>query len=147
VFDAVGNFYVAGGGYLDSSDLGPIWEYSSSDNLLNTLNVVGDDGAPGYLDVAADQHTLYYTASGTDVERYDVIAKSQLSILTADLTAANIYDGADVRILTDGSVLVGGGSESVVRFDTSGTLLQIYAATNGSRDFEVLALDPGGASF
>lgn len=146
-FNAAGNFYAAGGGYSGGSGGGPIWEFDSSGILLNTFTVAGDDGAPAYLDLAADQETLYYTSSGTSVERYNVSSRLQLSDFTTNLTAASIYFAYDLRILPDGSVLVGGGGQSVARFDASGNLSQTYSVASASGDFDVLALDPDGASF
>ncbi|HEY3855867.1 MAG TPA: hypothetical protein VGO67_15870 [Verrucomicrobiae bacterium] len=146
-FDSSGNFYVASGGNYLLANTGPIFKFGPSGNLLKTFTVAGDEGAPAYLDLAADQHTIVYTSYGTSVDRYDVAALLQLSDLTTNLLAANIYTGYDVRLLPDGSALVGGGSESIARFDAAGKLIQTYAATNSSGDFNVLAIDPDNTSF
>lgn len=141
-------FAVADGGYHLVSGLGPIWEFNAGGTLINTFNVAGDSSAPAYLDLAADQRTLYYTSFGAGVERYDTVAQAQLPDAVSNLTADNIYTPYAVRLLSDGSLLVAGGSgEIVARFGSAGNLVQNYTATNASGDLAILALDPDGQSF
>lgn len=147
-FDAQGDCYVAGGGYNLTGGSGPIWELNNAGVLLSTFSVPADAEAPVYLDLGADQHTIVYTSAGTTVKAYDAATRAPLPALVSNLSSDSIYSAEDVRVLPDGSVLVAGGtSQTAVRFDGHGNLLQTYYATNTSGDSAVLALDPDRQSF
>ena len=96
-----------------------------------------------WIDLAADQRTVYYTSEGKIIRRYDVVSKTQLSRFNpVDLPGSSAYA---LRILPDGSVIVS-DQESVHRLDASGAIIRTYDAPNENVFFAV-NLDPDGRTF
>ena len=81
---------------------GHIWKFGPNGNLVTTFNVADDSGGAGWLDLAADQRTMFYTPYGQAVKRFEIVTATQL----ADLTSSLPYYGADdLRVLPGGGVL------------------------------------------
>lgn len=141
-FDSAGNFYAGSSQIQYGAPSGSIWKLSSSGTLLDTLMVAYESGGAGWLDLAADQRTLYYTSFGTQVKRYDSVTHSQLSDLGGALPS---YVAYDLRVLSGGGALVADG-QYIAQLDSLGNTIHTYTATN-EYSFTGLALDPDGASF
>lgn len=141
VFDAFGNYYV---GHPDGNDL--IHKYDAAGNLLATYAVAVDARGTDWIDLAADQSTLYYTSEGRAVQRYDTAANMQLSNFAVLPVLGNAFA---LRLLPpgdgSGGLLVADGS-NVKRLDGAGVVVQTYDVA-GENSWFSLNLDPNGTSF
>jgi uncharacterized repeat protein (TIGR01451 family) len=142
VFDASGNAYV---GQLKLGAIPPpILKFDSTGNLLASFSPAVEDGGTDWIDLAADQHTIFYTSRGHDILRFDTSTNTQLPNFNTTPLFGNAYA---LRILPDGGVLVADFSV-VDRLDASGNLVQIYGPTGISvGQLFALNLDPDGTSF
>jgi hypothetical protein len=137
VFNASNQMYV---GHADG-DHG-IRKFDLSGTLLATYFPAVESRGTDWIDLAADQTTMYYTSEGTSVKRYDVGADAQLADFAIGLPGSAAYA---LRLLADGGVLVA-DTESVVRLDSSGSVIQSYDVSGEDTWFS-LNLDPDGTSF
>jgi hypothetical protein len=149
LFDSAGNAYV---GQADGSH--QVLKFDSAGNPLAAFSPTIQFRGTDWIELAADQRTLYYTSEGSLVKRFDVSANLQLPDFATGLPGANAYA---LRILPNGQVLVA-DSDRVLLLDTSGNVAQTYLATSlepGSTCTETtpcpvifaLTLDPDGKSF
>jgi uncharacterized repeat protein (TIGR01451 family) len=127
LFDQAGNAYVGnvGGGTL---------KFDAGGNLLQTFNT----GRTDWIDLAADQCTLFYTDESGVIHRYDVCTDAQLS----DFASSG---GQYALRLLPGGGLIAAASGTVNRFDSSGNITQSYDAP-GEDSWFALNLDPDGTS-
>ncbi len=137
--DAAGNFYV---GSVDGDD--QIRQFSPNGAPLATYPAAVDQRGTDWIDLAADQRTIYYTSEGQRIMRYDVVANSQLDDF-ANLGNVSAGTSFALRLLPDGGLLVAHSYE-VVRLDNSGNVIQTYALPGETYLF-ALNLDPDGTSF
>jgi streptogramin lyase len=138
IFDAAGNVYV---GQADGTH--NVLKFDPSGNLLATFAPATEDRGTDWIDLAADQCTLFYTSEGLLVKRFDVCTNTQLTDFnTALLPGSNAYAH---RLLPSGGILVADTSE-VVRLDASGNQIQTYSLPGTGLLFAV-NLDPDGTSF
>src|SRR5207244_4299459 len=107
VFDNSGNFYVGGGGSNQ------IKKFNSAGTLLNTFIVAVDRGTD-WIDLAADQHTIFYDSESGIVRRFDTATNTQLANFTSSLGGNSFA----LRLLTDGGALVA-HSSNVLRLNSS----------------------------
>jgi hypothetical protein len=134
VFDQSGNFYVGGaGGNL-------IRKFGSAGNLLDTFTVAIGPRGTDWIDLAADQRTLFYTSEGGLIRRFDTVTETQL----ADFANIGGVSYA-MRLLSDGGALVA-HTANVIRLDSSGTVVNTCTIPGGNALF-ALNLDPDGTSF
>lgn len=144
VFDSGGNAYV---GQADGTR--QVRKFDSSGNFLAAFSPATEDRGTDWIDLAADQKTLYYASEGTHVKRFDLSTSTQLSDLNSvPLLGAAAYA---LRILNDGSVLVA-DTDRVVHLNSSGVVVQTYLASSIEPSNEgpalfALSLDPDGTSF
>jgi len=150
VFDSGGNAYV---GQADESR--QVRKFDSSGNFLAAFSPATEDRGTDWVDLAADQKTLYYASEGTHVKRFDLSTGTQLpdwppavGEFPGALPGAAAYA---LRILNDGGVLVA-DTDRVVRLDNSGNIAQTYLASsiepsNGDPQLFALSLDSDGTSF
>ena len=138
VFNAAGNFYVghAGGNY-------DVALYNSAGTYSQSFDVTTTPRGSDWIDLAADQQTLYYTSEGNTIYRYDVSTGTQLSNFSS--LAGGSGAAYALRILGDGGVLVA-HSGRIERTDSSGAIIQTYDVT-GQNSWFSLNLDPDGTSF
>jgi hypothetical protein len=144
VFAADGRFFV--GGPFEPV----ILEYNASGTLIATHTVSGaaggGTGGPDWIDLSANQMTMFYTTEGRIVKRFDVAADVQLADFATLPDAGNAYA---LRLLTpgdgSGGLLVADGS-NVKRLDGSGAVVQTYDV-DGEDSWFSLNLDPNGTSF
>jgi streptogramin lyase len=137
-FDAAGNVYV---GQADGTH--NVLEFDPSGTLLNTFSPATEERGTDWVEIAADQCTLFYTSEGVLVKRFNACTNTQLTDFnTAPLPGTNAYAH---RLLPSGGILVADTSE-VVRLDASGNQIQTYSLPGTSLLFAV-NLDPDGTSF
>jgi DNA-binding beta-propeller fold protein YncE len=135
--DRSGNFYVGeadGDHHVQKLD-------ATGANTGSFFPAIEDRGTD-WVDLASDQHTLFYTSEGKSIKRFDVATNTQLSNFATNLPGSNAYA---FRILGDGGVLVA-DSDAVLRLNSSGAILQTYDPSNSSELF-ALNLDPDGKTF
>ena len=138
IFDAAGNVYV---GQADGTH--NVLEFNPSGTLLNTFSPATENRGTDWVEIAADQCTLFYTSEGVLVKRFNACTNTQLTDFnTAALPGAFAYAH---RLLPSGGILVADSSE-VVRLDASGNQIQTYSPPNTGNLF-ALNLDPDGTSF
>jgi hypothetical protein len=136
VVDATGNVYV---GQADGS--GDVLKFSPSGALLGSFNPATESRGTDWIDLAADQCTLFYTSEGTLIKRFNVCAFVQ----QADFATGLPRPCFALRIRPNGEVLVACAS-AVQRLSAAGTVLQTYTAPGTSLLF-ALNLDPDGQTF
>ena len=127
LFDKSGNAYVGNVG-------GSTLKFDGDGNLLDTFAT----GRTDWIDLAADQCTLFYTDESGTIHRYDVCSDSPLS----DFASGGQYA---LRLLPSGGLLAA-SSTGVNRLDDSGAIIQSYD-TEGEDCWFALNLDPDGTSF
>jgi len=137
VFDAAGNFYV---GHADGND--DIHQYNSAGTRSAVYDVAIDGRGSDWIDLAADQMTIFYTSEGRQVLRYDVVADMQL---TDFATLPGSGTAFALRILSDGGILVADRFD-LKRLDATGTVIQTYDVAGEDTWFS-LNLDPDHTSF
>lgn len=138
-FDTLGNFYV---GHAGGSR--QIHKYDAAGTLLARYTVATERVGSDWIELAADQKTIYYTSEGARVMAYDVSTGTQLTDF------ANVGGTSyALRLLPpgDGSngMLVAHQTD-IVRLDASGVVVQGYDVA-GADSWFALNLDPNGTSF
>lgn len=141
VFDEQGFVYVGHAGTeIFFADV-KLRKFDATGKLLTTYDLQTDRRGTDWIDLAADQCTLFYTSEGESVLRYDVCTQRQLPTLTTALHG----EAYALRILDDGGVLVS-DSVDIHRLDAQGNITQTYDAPNEDSWF-ALNRDPDGISF
>jgi hypothetical protein len=121
-----------------------VLEYSPSGTLLNTFPVAVDSGGTAgtdWVDLGADQCTLYYTDEGSIIKRFNVCTDTQLPDFATGLPAPCF----ELRVRPNGEVIVACQSEAV-RLSSAGAVLQTYAIPSVGELFS-MNLDPDGTTF
>lgn len=140
VFDQNGDVYVgqAGGS-------GDIVKLNAAGTFLESFDVETENVGSDWIDLAADQRTMFYTSEGKRVMRFDVVSNTQLADLTNSLPGTRAFA---LRIIpSTGDILVA-DSEVVVRINgMTGSVLQTYLSTENLGGLFALNLDPDGISF
>lgn len=140
VFDTAGNFYV---GHADGDR--QIEKYDSAGNLLATYSPTVGLRGTDWIDLAADERTIFYTSEDGIVRRFDVSTDTQLpdfASVGGILYALRILPPGD----GSGGVLVAHSSD-ILRLDASGNVVQTYSVPGETGDWFALNLDPNGTSF
>ncbi|MBI4136667.1 hypothetical protein HY469_01240 [Candidatus Roizmanbacteria bacterium] len=141
VFAANGDYYV---GHADGTS--DVVKYNSGGVFQTAYDVPDDNRGSDWVDLAADQNTLFYTSEGRAVQRYDLSANAPLANFAVLPGAGNAFA---LRILTpgdgSGGVLVADGGD-IKRLDGTGTVVQTYDVA-GEDFWFALNLDPNGTSF
>jgi WD40 repeat protein len=135
-FDLSGNFYV---GQADGTR--DIMKYAADGTFLARYDVATDSRGSDWIDLAADQKTMYYTSEGRYIKRYDVSTDTQLTDF-ADLGGGVAFA---LRLLGDGGLLVA-DSQDIKRLNSSGNVIQTYDMA-GQDSWFALNLDPDGNTF
>jgi len=139
VRDAAGNFYV---GQADGQ--GDVLKFDSTGLQLKFFDVAREARGSDWIDLAADQCTLFYTSEGYRVMRYDVCTDTQL----ADFATLPTGQAFALRIRPNGDVMVAtsaGATSVVYRLNSTGAVVQSY--TLAPAQLFALNLDPDGTSF
>jgi len=95
-----------------------------------------------WIDLAADQCTLYYTSEGNTIYRYNVCTGTQLAPFASGFTNDDCFA---LRIRPNGEVLVACTNE-IYRLSAAGVVIQSYTAPDATLLF-ALNLDPDNTSF
>ncbi len=123
-----------------------VLKFDTAGTLLDSYDVATQSRGSDWVDLAADQCTLFYTSEGSSVKRYDVCADTQLADFATGLTGGACYA---LRIRTNGEVMVA-CTQQVHRLNSSGTVMQTYpngAFTPSPSLLFGLNVDPDGTSF
>lgn len=135
VVDAAGNVYT---GEVDGESR--IRKHDASGALIKSFRPRTDDRGVDWIDLAADQCTMFYTSEGSRVMRYDVCRDRQLDDFVADL-AGSCYA---LRVRENGEVMVA-CRRQVYRLSSTGRTLDTYPIAD-ERLF-AMNLDPDGKHF
>ena len=142
VFDAAGNFYI---GMADPTTGEYVRKYDPAGNLLDSYTNLAHDRGADWIELAADQRTLFYDGEGQTVRRYDLATHTQLP----DFATIPGGEAFGVRLLPpgdgSGGALVADGVD-IKRLDGAGNVIQNYDAPGVGLWF-ALNLDPNGTSF
>lgn len=135
VFNAAGDAFVGnvGGGIRQFTD-------SNNDGVGEPVATY-DTGRVDFLDLAADQNTMFFTQEGTSIRRWNLSTDSDAGNFCSNCTE----NAFSLRILGDGGVLVADRS-NVKRFDAAGNLVDTYDVI-GEDSWFALNLDPDGVTF
>jgi hypothetical protein len=143
VFDSSGNAYV---GQADGTH--NVLKFSPSGTLLATFAPAIEDRGTDWIDLASDGCTLYYTSEGTTVKTFNVCTNSQGPDFATGLPGPG--EAFAIKLLPAGGALVA-DSDSIVRLDSSGTVVQQYGTGESQPPINgkwfSLALDPSGTAF
>ncbi len=138
LFDRNGNAYV---GAVNGDN--HIRKFDPTGNPLGQFAVATERRGTDWIDLAADQCTMFYTSEGPDIKRFNVCTNIQLSNFNvAPLPNSVSYA---LRILPNGDVLVANTSV-IARLDSAGNLVQQYDSP-GQDCWFALNLDLDGTSF
>ncbi|HEX9635688.1 MAG TPA: hypothetical protein VGB34_09440 [Candidatus Limnocylindria bacterium] len=141
VFAANGDFYV---GHADGDR--DIQRYNAAGAYQQSYDVATDARGSDWIELAADQDTIYYTSEGRLVMRYDVSTSTQLADFA---TLPDSGAAFALRLLPPGDGTGGllvADSGDVKRLDGGGAVVQTYDVTGEDAWFS-LNLDPNGTSF
>lgn len=134
--DMAGNVY---NGRADGT--GDINKYDAAGNLLATYSPITGPRGTDWIDLAADQKTIYYTSEGSVIRRFDTSTNTQLPDFATG--GGTMYA---LRILGDGGVLAA-NTGNVLHFAPDGSIATTYTVPGSSGALFALNLDPNGASF
>lgn len=134
--DMLNNFFV---GEADGG--GQITKLNSAGATLGTFTAAVQDRGTDWVDLAADQTTLYYTSEGSSIMRFSTVGSgSQLSNFETGKGTTMFA----LRILSNGGVLAADTS-NVLQFDSSGNIAKTYTIPGAAQLF-ALNLDPDGVT-
>jgi parallel beta-helix repeat protein len=163
VVDALGHVYVGQSDKDEDFGGGGVLKLDAAGTLLATFSPAPDLRGTDWVDLAADQCTLFYTSGGASIKRFDVCAAAQLPDFCS--TCAGVAtDGSlfGLRLLPDGGVLAAeptAGMGVVHRYGSDGAQVASYTVVDalGSQCGQngeapcffpwALALDPDRTSF
>ena len=147
VFDLNGDFYVgiASPRYkaIDVNIPAHIFKFNSAGFLLDLFEVKRENRGADWIDLAADQRTMFYTSEGRKIFRFDVTTKNQLPNFADLSNHAGI--ACALRLLPDGGLLVA-DYVNIKRLSAQGEVVQMYDLP-GQDGWFALNLDPDGTSF
>jgi hypothetical protein len=149
LFDASGNAFVGqAGSFVPGDGTHHVLEFNPSGVLLNTFVPAVEGRGTDWIDLAADNCTLFYASEGTHIKRFNVCTNTQLTDFNATpLPGSKAFAH---RILLPFQFGAGGllvaDNETVERLDASGNDVQTYTFP-GFTNLFALNLDPDGTSF
>lgn len=141
VFAQNGDFYV-GHAFGDRD----VQRYNAAGVFQQKFNVATENVGSDWIDLAADQKTLFYTSEGRRVMRYDVSTSTQLTDFTVLAGSGTAFA---LRLLPPGDGTGGllvADRGNIKRLDGAGNVAQTYDAT-GEDNWFSLNVDPNGTSF
>ena len=125
----------------------PVLKFTQVGTLLQTFTPDPDASGPQFVELAADQRTLYYTGMGRLIKRFDVVSGTQLSDFTTlptETSAGRSALAQGLRFLPDGTLLVC-DTIDVKRLDSSGAIIQRYDYPD-QKDWYCVDLSPDGTT-
>ena len=149
VYDAAGNVYIGQAGFnAQQTDAQvPVLKFDRNGQLLDRFVVPTGTRGTDWIELSADQCTLYYTSEDTTVRRYNLCTRTALPPLITTLTPPFCYA---LRLRPNSELMVA-CQDAVHRVSPEGVNLQTYTRqsigeTNAQGLF-ALNLDPDGTSF
>jgi hypothetical protein len=138
-FDRAGDVYF---GQADGA--ANIFEFNSTGTTLkNSFAPARENRGTDWIDLAANQCTMYYTSEGVNIHTFNICTNTQgPNFNVAPLPGPTAYAH---RLRPNGEVLVA-DTNQVVRLDATGNQIQTYTFPGTSLLF-ALNLDPDGTSF
>jgi hypothetical protein len=140
-FMASGNYLV---GHADGG--ADVHQYTEAGLLVAEYDVATERRGSDWVDLAANQTTLFYTSEGNRVLRFNIGTNTQMADFATGLPGRVAYA---LRILPpgdgSGGVLVA-DTETIVRLNGAGMVVQQYD-TPTENEWFALNLDPNGTSF
>jgi hypothetical protein len=131
--------------YVGQADgTGDVLKFDTSGNLLDSFDPATGNRGTDFVDLAADQCTLFYNSEDSTVRRFNVCTKTQLPDFATGLPGSSSGCYA-LRIRLNGEVMVA-CSDQVNRLDAAGNVIQTYTPPGTSFLF-AMNLDPDGTSF
>lgn len=144
-FDLLGNVWV-GEAVPASATSGPLHHMAGDGRLLETLQLPVGERGTDWIELDADQCTLYYTSEDSDVRRYDVCTRQPLAHF-ASVADAPCYA---LRQLPNRELMITCRNH-IYRYDPNGTLVREYSRESlGETDPDglyAIHLDPDGQTF
>ena len=139
VVDGSGNIYT---GEVDGNNI--LRKFAPDGTLLNTWAPAAATRGVDWIDLAADQCTMYYTSEGFFVKRFNVCTGTQLNDVPTGLAGGPCYA---LRLRANGDLMVACEHE-LVRLNSNWTIVQHYPAANypNASFFFAANLDPDGTS-
>ncbi|MBI1802870.1 MAG: SBBP repeat-containing protein [Ignavibacteriae bacterium] len=138
------------GNILVGDNFGPLRQFDPNGNLLNTYNLPPactawasyTHNGIDWMDLAADQHTLYYTGEDNVIMTFDLLS-SACSIFYAFPAGTQAYA---LRIIPSTREVLVATNNGVYRLNAAGTQQQQYPIA-GPGGFFALNLDPDKRTF
>lgn len=129
-----------------------IRKFDPSGTLLTYFTPAIDLSGSDWIDLSADQKTMFYTSENSSIKRFDISNNAQLPDFTSGLNAPCF--ALRIRPNTNGEVMVS-CSNMIYRLDNTGTIIQTYpesglTSPTGVVDTDYLFamnLDPDGKTF
>jgi len=137
VFDAAGNLFV---GTITGPD--PVLRFDGNGSGLVEFNPFTHDDGAFWMDLAADQRTLFYTSRFGDISVFDLENFQQGDDFFVEDTEGFLDFG--VRHMPGGGALLAGRG-LVRRLDANGAITKTYTPTPAAELFQV-SRDPDGAT-
>ena len=143
-FASNGNIFV---GQADGTH--QIREYTSTGAFVAAFSAdVSGQRGTDWIDLSADQSTIYYAGEGNSIRRFDVATNTQLTAFATGLPGPDAFE---LRILSNGNVLVADGNQ-VVELSSAGALIKQYTTANTFSGHTIgqlfsLNIDPDGTTF
>lgn len=144
-FDELGNAWV--GEAVPSSASEALLRYIADDGrVLKTLQIPVGERGTDWIELDADQCTLYYTSEDSDVRRFDVCAEQVMPHFATGLEAPCYA----LRQLPNRDLMVT-CRERIYRYDQNGTFLREYTRADlgetNPDGLYAIHLDPDGQTF
>ena len=133
--DFNGNVYVGLAGCNKN-----VLKFDPNGKQVKSFAVAIEDQGADWIDVSADQCTLYYTSEGHRILRYNVCGSRQLPDFSS-----GFHKALAIKLLPDGGALVADNVD-IHRTDATGIITKTYDQT-GEDCWVSVALDPDGVSF
>jgi hypothetical protein len=144
-FDLLGNVWV-GEAAPASATSGPLYHMAGDGRLLETLQLPVGERGTDWIELDANQCTLYYTSEDSDVRRYDVCTRQSLPHF-ATVADAPCYA---LRQLPNRELMIT-CKNHIYRYDQNGVLVREYTRESlGETDLDglyAIHLDPDGETF
>ncbi len=145
VRDAAGHFYV---GQADGTH--QVLKFDASGGSLGSFSPATEMRGTDWIDLAADQCTLFYTSEGKLIKRFNVCTNTQLAdfaTLPIGGSAATGTAAYALRIRPNQEVMVA-ASQQVFRLDSTGAIIKTYPKPAGETSILfALNLDQDETSF
>ena len=122
-----------------------ILEFDTSGNKVAEFSPATGPRGTDWIDLSADQSTIYYTSEGNTIRRFNIVTNTQLPDFADGIPSSPCYAQ---RIRAGGDVMVA-CTDNVFDIAPGGVILHTYPkATYGETSFFfALNLDPDGKSF